>query len=55
MTADSQILNTFLIDNGLKPSLDIGEGRPDKEVTGHNYVFDAFRVSVQFWHWPIVN
>jgi hypothetical protein len=49
MTEDSQILNIFLINNGFKPSVDIGEGRLDKEVTGHNDVFDAFRVSVQFW------
>ena len=24
----------------------------DKEATSHDDLFDAFRMSMQFWHWP---
>ncbi len=41
MTADSNTEH-FLINNGLKPSVENGEGMLDKEATLHNDCFDAF-------------
>jgi hypothetical protein len=28
-----------------------GEGSLDKEATNHDDLFDAFRLSLMFWHW----
>jgi hypothetical protein len=33
----------------LRTAVEKGEGSLDKEATSHNDVFDAFRLSLQFW------
>ena len=32
-----------------------GDGTLDKEATSHNDLMDAFRLSLQFWHWSLFN
>jgi hypothetical protein len=34
----------------LRTAVENGEGVLDKEVTSHDDLFDAFRMSLQFWH-----
>jgi hypothetical protein len=34
----------------LPTALENGEGSLDKEATSHDDLFDAFRLSLQFWH-----
>ena len=34
----------------LRTAAENGEGVLDKEATSHDDVFDAFRMSLQFWH-----
>ena len=34
----------------LRTAVERGDGRLDKEVTSHDDLFDAFRLSLQFWH-----
>jgi hypothetical protein len=34
----------------LRTVLENGEGSLDKEATSHDDLFDAFRLSLQFWH-----
>lgn len=34
----------------LRTAVEKGEGTLDKEATSHNDVFDAFRLSLLFWH-----
>ena len=34
----------------LRTAPENGEGSLDKETTGHDDLFDAFRLSLQFWH-----
>ena len=34
----------------LHTAVENGEGMLDKEATSHDDVFDAFRMSLQFWH-----
>jgi hypothetical protein len=34
----------------LRTAVENGEGMLDKEATSHSDVFDAFRMSLLFWH-----
>ena len=34
----------------LRTAVEKGEGMLDKEATSHDDLFDAFRLSLQFWH-----
>jgi hypothetical protein len=34
----------------LRTAVEKGEGTLDKEATSHDDCFDAFRLSLQFWH-----
>jgi hypothetical protein len=34
----------------LRTAVENGEGALDKEATSHDDLFDAFRLSLQFWH-----
>jgi hypothetical protein len=34
----------------LRTAVENGEGVLDKETTSHDDIFDAFRMSLQFWH-----
>jgi hypothetical protein len=34
----------------LRTTVENGEGTPDKEATSHDDLFDAFRLSLMFWH-----
>jgi hypothetical protein len=34
----------------LRTAVENGEGMLDKEATSHDDLFDAFRLSLQFWH-----
>ena len=34
----------------LRTALENGEGSLDKEATSRDDLFDAFRLSLQFWH-----
>lgn len=34
----------------LRTAVARGDGTLDKEVTSHDDLFDAFRLSLQFWH-----
>ena len=34
----------------LRTAVENGEGSLDKEATSHDDLFDAFRMSLQFWH-----
>ena len=34
----------------LRTALENGGGSLDKEATSHDDLFDAFRLSLQFWH-----
>ena len=34
----------------LRTAVEYGEGSLDKEATSHDDLFDAFRMSLQFWH-----
>jgi hypothetical protein len=34
----------------LKTAIEKGEGTLDKEATSHDDLFDAFRMSLLFWH-----
>ena len=34
----------------LRTAVENGEGMVDKEATSHDDLFDAFRLSLQFWH-----
>ena len=34
----------------LRTAVENGEGMLDKEATSHDDLFDAFRMSLQFWH-----
>ena len=34
----------------LRTAVENGEGYLDKEATSHDDLFDAFRLSLQFWH-----
>ena len=36
----------------LRTAVEDSLGNLDKEVTSHDDLFDAFRMSMQFWHWP---
>ena len=36
--------------NALRTAVENGEGVLDKEATSHDDLFDAFRVSLKFWH-----
>ena len=38
----------------LRTGVENGEGMLDKEVTSHDDLFDAFGLSLQFWHKLIV-
>jgi hypothetical protein len=40
--------NKLLI--SLRTAVENGEGSLDKEATSHDDLFDAFRMSLQFWH-----
>jgi hypothetical protein len=35
---------------GLRTAVERGDGTLDKEATSHDDRFDAFRMSLQFWH-----
>ena len=35
----------------LRTAVENGEGNLDKEATSHDDLFDAFRMSLIFWHW----
>lgn len=35
----------------LRTAVENGQGVLDKEATSHGALFDAFRMSLQFWHW----
>lgn len=34
----------------LRTAVEKGQGTLDKEATSHDELFDAFRMSLQFWH-----
>ena len=34
----------------LRTAVENGEGMLDKEATSHEDLFDAFRMTLQFWH-----
>jgi hypothetical protein len=34
----------------LRTAVENGEGSLDKEATSHDDLFDAFRLSLRFWH-----
>jgi hypothetical protein len=34
----------------LRTAVENGEGSLDKQATSHNDLFDAFRLSLMFWH-----
>lgn len=34
----------------LRTAVEKGDGTLDKEATSHDDLFDAFRLSLQFWH-----
>jgi hypothetical protein len=36
--------------NALRTVVGNGQGVLDKDATSHNDLFDAFRMSMQFWH-----
>jgi hypothetical protein len=40
----------FLHSTSLRTALEKGEGSLDKEMTSYNDRFDAFRMSLMFWH-----
>jgi hypothetical protein len=35
----------------LRTAVENGEGMFDKETPSHDDLFDAFRLSLHFWHW----
>jgi hypothetical protein len=38
----------------LRTAVENGDGSLDKEVTSHDDLFDAFRMSLMFWHWVTI-
>jgi hypothetical protein len=34
----------------LRTAVENGDGSLNKEATSHDYLFDSFRMSLQFWH-----
>jgi hypothetical protein len=39
----------FKLITSLRTAVEDGSGNLDKEATSHNDLFDAFRMSLQFW------
>ena len=48
MVAINPTHNKLII--ALRTAVENGEGSLDKEATSHDDLFDAFRMSMQFWH-----
>ena len=46
--AINSVHNKLII--ALRTAVENGEGSLDKEATSHDDLFDAFRLSLQFWH-----
>ena len=38
----------------LRTAVEKGEGTLDKEATSHDNLFDAFRLSLQYWRYPLI-
>jgi len=48
MVAINPKFNKLIV--ALRTAVENGDGSPDKEATLHDDLFDAFRMSMMFWH-----